>query len=327
MANETIENAENVNIGEDRDPIIELIERAEVKPHLVEPTQAFGYRSQEPALLVLPDGPGSMKHVDLLDGAKARHAWQEQLAAHPLARRGTAVLTALASFVAWVLRFKKPETVIYASASALTAVVDYHGPEFVAVGENLVPGKPGHMRHRAVYAFPFSREWKFWNELASKERTQTELAELIESRIQDFVQPTGKEIEGVLLGVGLAGPSTMLALARGIEVKAKMVVKDAVTLASGEAKVSFDETHETAAKDGSAISVPGGFMISIPIYEQGARWRLAVRLRYRLANGRIAWLFALHQADAALQESYDEVLSEVELKTGVPVLRGTPEAG
>lgn len=68
-------------------------------------------------------------------------------------------------------------------------------------------------------------------------------------------------------------------------------------------------------------------MISIPIYEGGERWKLAVRLRYRVQNGTVVWLLAVHQADAALRESHDEVVAAVEKATSLPVLRGTPEAG
>lgn len=297
--------------------LVGLVARAERKLEVVDPVAAFGPDGRTPTLLVT-HSQGGQSATDLLDAAKAREAWREHLAVHPYARRGTAVLTALASFIAWVLRFKKPETVIFAGPEALTAVVDYHGPE--------AGGNPGHQRHKAAYQFPFSAEWKFWSKLAGKVFTQSELAELIENHIQDIVAPTGGELEE-LLGVELAGPSTMLTVARGIEVRASMKVAQAVSLASGETRVAFDETHQTAAKDGSALTVPGGFMVSIPIYEGGVRWKLAVRLRYRVANGAVVWLLAVHQADAALRESYDEVVLQVEKETGVIVLRGEPERG
>lgn len=297
--------------------LVGLVERAERKIEVVDPKALFGADGRGPGLLAALT-PSGLFVQDAMDAAKAREAWREQLAPHPSARRGTAVLTALASFIAWVMRFKKPETVIFAEAGALTAVVDYHGPE--------VGGAPGHQRHKAKYAFPFSAEWQFWSRLAGRLFSQSDLAELIEEHIQDIIAPDGGEIEE-LLGVQLAGPSTMLTIARGIEVRANMKVTQAVSLASGETRVAFDEAHQTSAKDGSALTVPGGFMISIPIYEGGERWKLAVRLRYRVQNGTVVWLLAVHQADAALRESHDEVVAAVEKATSLPVLRGTPEGG
>lgn len=298
-----------------------LIDRAEQKPHVIAPEAAFGTTEEEPAILVMREESGGLRHVDLLDAAKARRSWREELADHPFARRGVATLAALASFVAWVLRFKKPETVIFATPERLTAIIDYHQPE----GPD---GKAGHRRHQGVYAFPFSRAWQFWSKVGAKLLSQKEFAELIEDHVQDLTPPNSSDFEATaLLGVEIAGPSTMLTLARGLEVRAKMSVKDAITLASGEAKVSFEEEHETSRKDGSAITVPGAFMVSIPIYEGGDAWRLAVRLRYRLVEGRIMWLLALNHADAALETSFEETLKSVEKDTGVPVFRGRPEQG
>ena len=42
---------------------------------------------------------------------------------------------------------------------------------------------------------------------------------------------------------------------------------------------------------------------------------------------KVRLVVAVHQADAALRESYDEVVEKVEKDTGILVLRGTPEAG
>ena len=297
----------------------DLVARAEDHAEVIDPKDAFGENERTPAVVVLRDGPNKMRVEDLLPLAKARADWHESRSAHPLFIKGTAVLAALASFVAWVLRFKRPETVIFATPEKLTAVIDYHSGEGTGVA--------GHMRHRGVYAFPFSREWRFWSTVGAKARSQAELAELIEDHIAELAKPDGSEPEAALLGVDIAGPSTMLTLARGIEVRAKMTVKDAVTLSTGEARVSFDEEHAAHGKDGSAITVPGAFMVSIPIYDGGPRWRLVVRLRYRLVEGRVVWMLQLAGADAALQMSFEETLERVAKDTGVPVLRGAPESG
>lgn len=292
-------------------PTVIKMTEARTKPEI-------GTCAMTPADAPVAFGHQEQKAIDLLPMAKERAAWAEQLAAHPHARRGTAVLTALASFIAWVLRFKKPETVVFAQPDKLTAVVDYHGPQ--------EGGAPGHMRHRAVYAFPFSREWRFWSTVGQKGRTQSELAEIIEERIADLASPSGDEPEVALLGADIAGPSTMLQLARGIEVRAKYAVKEAVTLASGEARVSFDEEHSTHGKDGTAITVPAAFLVSIPVYEHGDRWRIVVRLRYRVVDRNVLWFLSLSNAEAALKTAFDEVVQDVSTETEVPVLHGSPES-
>src|SRR3546814_747731 len=76
----------------------------------------------------------------------------------PLRRSGTAVLTALESFVAHVNRFKDEDSIIFASddraAPSLTAVIDYHRQGH--------QGDPRFGQHRGHFAFPLSDEWKAW---------------------------------------------------------------------------------------------------------------------------------------------------------------------
>src|SRR5688500_379560 len=116
------------------------IARRTAEPRLLEIGETDG---EKVSVLLLPNEQGGVKALSVRDFlAEYRDA--------PERKAGTARLFELASFVAWVNRFKDADSVLFASPDSanpmLSAVIDYHR-------------KTGHPRfgeHRAVYAFPLS---------------------------------------------------------------------------------------------------------------------------------------------------------------------------
>ncbi|MDE8453326.1 DUF2303 family protein, partial [Klebsiella pneumoniae] len=80
----------------------------------------------------------------------------DQYRTNPLRRAGTATMLSLDSLIDHVNRFKDADTVVFAddsrSAPSMTAVLDYH-----RAGAS---GDPRFGKHRSLYAFPLSDEWK-----------------------------------------------------------------------------------------------------------------------------------------------------------------------
>lgn len=238
----------------------------------------------------------------------------------PRRRKGTSVHATLDSFIAHTLRFKDADSVVFATTEQLTTVFDYN-----RAGE----GDARFGEHRSTYAFPFSAEWRAWREVFAGNRklSQTEFAAFIEDRLSDVTE-LGAISEGTTdtltrLGFDVAGATTLLTLSRGISVRAETRVKQVVNLSTGEAQMHFEEDHTT--EGGGKLKVPGGFVLTIPVFTEGAAYQIPVRIRYRVTNGSVSWSFAPHRIDAVLRDAFNEVCETVAQRTDLPLFHGTPE--
>ena len=68
-------------------------------------------------------------------------------------------------------------------------------------------------------------------------------------------------------------------------------------------------------------------MIAIPVFENGAHYRIPVRFRYRKSGASVRFIFLLHNPDVCFKDAVDEVLLRATEETGLPLFRGSPEQG
>lgn len=241
----------------------------------------------------------------------------------PERRSGTVGITDLRSFSAFMNRFKGGPSVVFSDDAVprLVGIVDYHAETFT--------GDPAFCRHRVLYDFPISDEWKAWEKKDAEGMTQADFAEFVEDRVGDLVvatDPTDPLVVRVSsMGGTLATPAKVLEVSRGFSVHANEAVKSAINLQSGETQVQYESAHSDAG--GGSVKVPGWFLIAIPVFRNGASYLLAVRLRYRLQGGRIIWFYQLHQPRKVFDHAIAEAEASVAEQTGLPVYRGRPEAG
>ena len=87
---------------------------------------------------------------------------------------------------------------------------------------------------------------------------------------------------------------------------------------------SFSAEHRDGA--GAPVKVPNLFLIEIPIFAGSVRYRLAVRLRYRIAGGAVTWWIELARADEAFDDAFRHDAARAAEETGLPLLYGQPEA-
>lgn len=285
-------------------------------------------RDLAPAELVqLPDGN---RAVRLPTGSKLESikTLMAEYAPAPDRKRGTATTTRLDSFITLTNRGKDGSSVLFARAEppALLAVLNYN----VASA-----GPPRFGDHRVLYEFPVSVAWAKWTAGDSKPMSQQQFAEFLEDRIVDVVEPPnlsarqkGDEIDAHLelqtkLGGKFAGPSTLLALSRGMSVNVNMRVSEAVVLESGETQVNFAEQH--ADKRGAPLKVPTLFAIVVPIFDRGKGYRIAVRLRYRVSGGAVSWFYTLYEPTVSFDHAFDEACDKAKAETNLPLYHGKPE--
>jgi hypothetical protein len=101
-------------------------------------------------------------------------------------------------------------------------------------------------------------------------------------------------------------------------------VKNAVQLNTGIINVQFEETHRDGL--GQPIQIANLFQICVPVFYGGTPYRIAVRLRYRLAGGKIVWSYQLVRPDLVFDDAFKGIVKQVVDETEVPVFLGTPEA-
>jgi uncharacterized protein YfdQ (DUF2303 family) len=234
----------------------------------------------------------------------------------PERRVGTAALTTEQSFVDHVRRYSGADTVLFArrdeKAPSVLAVYDYH-PE----GDN--QRRAGFGDFRAVYEFPLSEEWQEWIGRDGKAMSPTEFAAFLEDRLPDvYAVDIDEDLElmdfATSLGGTYASPTKLLELSRSLEINAAVNVRHAIRLASGEINVAFAEVHNDG--EGKPIRVPSLFVIGIPTFVDGIRYRMVCRLRYRLQGPTLTWWYQIvnpqRYLDDAVKDAAERIRKETE---------------
>lgn len=255
---------------------------------------------------------------------------------HPRRKTGTAHALTLASFIHLVNRHKTADSAIFADTNwekpSFQAVIDYHGLNGelgeVATREQVAAarGTPANLKHRVAYEFPLSNEWKAWVKADNSWMEQGEFAEFIRDHVAELVSPFDTERVEIEreFQTTVAVPADLLRLSRGLQVNVESVVKQAVTLETGEGQISWEETHKDT--DGKPLKVPGAFVLSVAPFFGGNAIRMPVSLRYRAGGGKVKWGVLLYRPDIYVTERVRTDLDTVAAETGLPAFEGTPEA-
>ncbi|WP_083656511.1 DUF2303 family protein [Mongoliimonas terrestris] len=242
---------------------------------------------------------------------------------YPERKVGTAKAYTLDSFIELSEYHATEHSVVFADTDwrkpVVTTVVDYH-QDYIA------GGWPDHGKHRIVYAFPLSEEWKAWTGQDGKPMEQAEFAAFLEDRIADLASPLDQERADYerLFSTKLATPAELIQLSRGLSVNVESKVANHVLLQSGEGQIVFEETHKDSA--GNLIKVPGLFILQVAPFFMGELVRIPVRLRYRVKAGSLVWFYQIYRPDLHITERVRTDLDKVREKlSAATVVEGAPE--
>ncbi|MBB4316249.1 DUF2303 family protein, partial [Roseospira marina] len=191
------------------------------------------------------------------------------------------------------------------------AVYDYVSGNGTA---SSVETEPNWRAWRAIHDFPLSREWKLWSRASGSKMGQGEFAAFVEDRILDIlpapdltVTPNSdadtrlQELARLLNGT-FAGPERMMELARGLVVHETSRVGEVINTNSGEGSIIFEEEHTDGA--GQKLTIPSLFCLAIPVFDQGTRYRMVARLRYRKSREGLNWWFDLQQVKEVFDDAF-----------------------
>lgn len=288
-----------------------------------------------PHLVAVPEG---RKITDL-----TRHHIEAMEFLKPLRRKGTARLDSLESFIGWAERFSGETSVLYAlpdmNAPKLTCIADYHD-EGGATIDGADPAAR-HCHHLGVYNFPLSEEWKAWTGISGQPLGKDEMGEFIEAQAKDIMDPTpailagkgGSEVEPWEARLvetarqieGRYGQLTeLLAMSKRFQVYETSDLTVKTNRDSGEAEIQFMNEHRAA--DGKPLKVPNLIIIAIPVFKNGAPYRMPVRFRYRKSGSEVRFILSIYNPERAFQSAFDEAVTEARDATGLPTFLGAPEA-
>lgn len=254
---------------------------------------------------IVPEGMRPIVLLELL-------AAQDQRGAAPRRLKGTAVHHEVSSFIAHVNRFKTTDSVVWADAQKanLTAVYNYHGGSGKEGGQPV----PRWGDHCAVYSCPLSVEWQRWMGLHEKWMVQETFGQFIEDNLIDLASPDPNDTEFPM-------PARVLEVARSLQINAKRQFERTINPSTGEGVFSWKEEHEPKG----TTKVPKGFLLGLPVFDAGDRYRLEARLRYQVEGGQAKFQYSLYQPQHVLRDAFNKVRQQVGVETGLAVFAGTPE--
>ena len=259
----------------------------------------------------------------------------DKYATKPDRRVGQATLQDLDSLAAWANRHKDAGSVLFCnvhpSNPSMTVYIDYHMEGEDNEASARFGGFKGH------YAFPLEKRWKEWMEKDGKFISQVDFADFIDDHVNDLLAPAVNvdgngaplatqpdEVSRFLAMVGgrTAQPNEVVTLSRGLAVTASGKASMKVDIQSGEVSAMFEEVHTDS--NGVKLDVPKLFLIAIPVFHlTNLFYRVPVRIRYRVAEGKVVWQFKMFGAAEIFDQAVRDAAAKVQEATGLPLFYGT----
>lgn len=230
--------------------------------------------------------------------------------AAPTRKKGTVQLNDAESFIAVVNDQKGESTRLFSTIDP---------PTFTAVFNHIAFGT-GWGDHQARYNAPLAPEWKAWTGMDGKKVGQVDLAQFIESNLVDVVfiaaDPATRE-------PGSPDGSTLLEVCRTLEAKKKVDFKSSVRLSDGSTQFTYDEDVQGSARQGQ-LQVPEQFSLGIPVFENGDKWRVDVRFRYRIDGGNLVMWLELVRPHKVIEQAVKDLREKIAAATELQILNGAP---
>ncbi|NIZ60865.1 hypothetical protein DL239_07750 [Sedimentitalea sp. CY04] len=262
----------------------------------------------------------------------------------PAQKSGTANFETLESFIDWTNRFKGTESVVFANQSrrepSLTSVIDYHPEGAPQLDPKTGDANARYCRHRGLYKFPVSEEWKIWNAVSQKTLAKSDLGEFIEEHAKDIIDPTPALLDGTkvnnaepwekpLIEVAAKLQGRYGQFARLMEMSRHLEIYESSNLITrrnpddGTVQMSFENENKDA--EGKPLSIPNLFLIAIPVFDQGVSYRLPVRFSFKKNGSAVSFRLTLYNPEAAFYDAIKEAVNCAQEKTELTTFYGSPE--
>jgi uncharacterized protein YfdQ (DUF2303 family) len=246
----------------------------------------------------LPDPAGGQPGVYTVVPKDYEVKSLESFLPRPLRIKQDVILYDTDSFIGYVKEFMTGATLIFFDVQQETflAAFDYHEI-----------GKPSWNEHSAAFKPRRSVEFQTWLDSNRKQMTQVEFARFLEENLPDVVEPPSAEL---------------LQVALTFEAKKSVEFASGVRLASGQIQFQYDEVVRGTAQKGT-IETPEKFILGIPIYVNGPAYRIDVRLRWRLQEGKVVFWYEVVRPHRFVEHALKEISQRIAGETALPLLAGS----
>lgn len=163
--------------------------------------------------------------------------------------------------------------------------------------------------HRATLYLRRTPQWEIWTRNDGTLLEQVAFAELVEDNLPDIVEPDG---------------ATLLEMAQSFQAHTKVQFESARHLQGGERQLIYTEETTASAGTKGDITIPPTFVLGIAPFEVGELYKVTARLRYRITDGRLRLGFRLDRPEDILRSAFSDVVKDVQTRTTIDVLYGTP---
>lgn len=219
----------------------------------------------------------------------------------PTRKQGTAVLTAIDSFVQYV-KDQDAATFGYLFASV-------EDRRITAVFNDNKAQSAGWRDHKATFAAELTPEAKRWLEMDKKQMSQEAFAEFIEDNFAD-----------------LAGDHAplLLEVATTIAAKTGINFSSAKRLDNGQTQFVYNEVIDATAGTNGTTQIPQTFLLGVRLFKGDTTgYAIKARLKYRLNSGALKFWYELDRVERALEEAFLGYVEKAK-ETGYTVLLGKP---
>lgn len=209
----------------------------------------------------------------------------------PLQARAVVRTDDAASFIAYVKRFKNPQTVVFADlvGRKFEAVIDYHEPN----------GQPRWGAHRVTLACAVTPDWDAWTKNSGQQKSQVDFARWVEDHLPNIAKPSGSEL---------------LLMATTLEAKKDVQFKSSTRLGDGQHQFRYEETITgSAGSQTGSIQIPNEFVLGLEPFQGVGVKRIDARFRYRINQGDLKLWFELVRAQDVLEQAFAEVVGQIRL--------------
>ncbi len=191
--------------------------------------------------------------------------------------------------------------VVFADRDSLNfhAFLDYHHPA----------DQHRWLNHSASVTYKESHQFGIWKENDGEKMGQEEFAEFLDENVLDITEPTGSDV---------------VSFASCLEARRTEVFKSSKNLSNGE--VQFNWSNESSGD--STTKFPTDMKIGIPIWSNGEKIEIPVKLFYRVSEGKLLFWYKLRNLENIIDALWNEDVKWLgeSLSNYGPVYQGLPPA-
>lgn len=173
----------------------------------------------------------------------------------------------------------------------------------------ILDGMDGLRKHTATLALKTSREWDEWMKVDGKLLPQVEFAQFIQDHISTIGEPAGALLVDIC---------ETLVGSTDVQWKSQQLDR------SGQRKFVYEEVVNGQAGAKGDLSIPTELTLVLRPFQGSEQLLIRARFRFRLAGGAVQLGVKLVEPERVLEDSFNQVVDEVQALVPVHVNNGRP---